>query len=292
MKKEIGYVWMLLVGAVNVISAQPVRNTPVKNWNLESLKINASYHIQAPYLTDFTTIRKLAVNENELTAVPDIALYNQRTTSQQGNLGNLIIQASAFYSPKSKKDPSLINRRRMLQLGLSYQDMVTFESAYFNTIKSDTNDYLSTTREYFVNARASILQLETSYLFTTDPDRAVYLYGGAGLNLGLSVLSVVQENTSESLLYDAPDSTKNQLMVVANDVKGKGYFNAGVSVPFGFHARIYKNWGALADFRYNLMFANNSGAGSFVRNSFQIGLGLQYTFGTFPDKKEEQEEDL
>jgi len=292
MKKEIGFLWMLLFGAINVISAQPVRNTPVKNWNLEGFKINGSYHIQAPYLTDFTTIRKLAVNENELTAVPDIALFNLRSTSQQGNLGNLIIQASAFYSPKSKKDPSLINRRRLLQLGLSYQDMATFEAAYFNTIKSDTNEYLSTTREYFVNARASVLQLESSYLFTTDPDRAVYLYGGAGLNLGFSVLSVMQENTSESLLYNAPDSTKNQLTVVAKDIKGKGYFNAGISIPFGFHARIYKNWGALADFRYNFMLMNNFGAGSTTRSGIQRGLGIKYTIGTFPDKKEEDESEL
>jgi hypothetical protein len=277
-------------GVFAVIHAQPLRTGPVKNWNLEAVRINTSYHIQSPYLTDYTNVRNLASDASQLTEVSDIATFNKRDKTQQGNLGNLIIQASALYCPKSKTDPSLINRRRMVQLGLSYQDMATFESAYFKTEPVDTFKYLSKTREYFVNARASILQLEGAYLFTTDPDRAVYLYGGAGLNLGLSVASVMQENTSESLLYNAPDSTKSQLTVLAKDIKGKGYINAGVSVPFGFHARISKNWGAVADFRYNLMFTNNSGAGSFTRSGFQVGLGLQYTFGTFPDKKEEEEE--
>jgi hypothetical protein len=281
---------LLFLCTISVVVAQPIRTTAVKNWNLEAVRFNASYHIQSPYLTDFTTIRKLAMDQNELTEVPDIASFNKQSNSQQGNLGNLIVQVSALYSPKSKKDPSVINRRRMLQVGLSYQDMATFESAYFKTEPVDTFKYLSKTREYFVNARASILQFEGAYLFTTDPDRAAYLYGGAGVNLGFSLSSLMQENTSETLLYNAPDSTYNELTVLGKDIKSKGYLVAAFAIPFGFHARIHKNWGAVADFRYNLMLVNNSGAGSFVRSGLQLGLGLKYTFGSFPDKKEEEEE--
>ena len=290
MKTAFTLVFGLILGISSMVYAQPIRTAPVKNWNLEAFRINGSYHIQSPHLTDFTNIRNLASDSSGLAKVPDIASYNQRDKTQQGNLGNLIIQASVFYSPKSKTDPSIINRRRMLQLGISYQDMPTFESAYFKTEPVDTFKFLSKTREYFVNARASMLQIEGAYLFTTDPDRALYLYGGAGLNLGFSISSVMQENTSETLLYNAPDSTNNELTVFANDINSKGYVNAALAIPFGFHARIYKNWGAVADFRYNLMLVNNSGAGSFVRSGLQLGLGLKYTFGSFPDKKEEEEE--
>ncbi len=178
----------------------------------------------------------------------------------------------------------------MLQVGLSYQDMATFESAYFNTVKSDTSDFLSNTQEYYVNARQTLLQAEGAYLFTTDPDRAAYLYGGAGIGLGYSISSLMQESTSENASYNSPDTTYNNLVVKAKDIKSKGYLNLMFAVPFGFHARIYKNWGAVADFRYNLMLVNNSAAGSFVRSGIQLGLGIKYTFGSFPDKKEEEEE--
>ena len=49
---------------------------------------------------------------------------------------------------------------------------------------------------------------------------------------------------------------------LSSKVKTKPYLNVAFTVPFGFHARIYKNWGALADFRYNFMVMNNFGAGS------------------------------
>jgi hypothetical protein len=290
MKTEFKLVFAIILGVSSMVYAQPIRTAPVKNWNLEAFRLNASLHIQSPYLTNYTNIRSLAKDASELTAVSDINVFTRRASSQQGNLGNLIVQASALLSPKSKKDPTIINRRRMLQVGLSYQDMATFESAYFNTVKSDTSDFLSNTREYYVNARQTLLQAEGAYLFTTDPDRAVYLYGGVGIGLGYSIASVMQESTSENASYNSPDTTYNDLVVKAKDIKSKGYLNLMLAVPFGFHARIYKNWGAIADFRYNLMLVNNSGAGSFVRSGIQLGLGINYTFGTFPDKKEEEEE--
>jgi hypothetical protein len=151
-------------------------------------------------------------------------------------------------------------------------------------------DTITTTRDYYVKARQNLLQAESAYLFTTDPDRSVYLYGGAGLNLGFSVSSSMEENTGVTITNS--ETEKTTYTPSLKDIKTKPYLNVVFAVPFGFHARIYKNWGALADFRYNFMVINNFGAGSTVRSGLQLGLGIKYTIGTFPDKKEEDESEL
>jgi hypothetical protein len=287
MKNNIKLSLFLIWSFTASLNAQPTRSTPVKKWNLEAFRFNAAYHIHSSTLTDFGTVLNLASNAADLTLVDNFEAYKLAESSRQGNLGNLILQASVLYSPRDRKDATLINRRRMAQFGLSFQNMLTYESGYSLSEKVDT---ITTTRDYYVKARQNLLQAESAYLFTTDPDRSVYLYGGAGLNLGFSVSSSMEENTGVTITNS--ETEKTTYTPSLKDIKTKPYLNVVFAVPFGFHARIYKNWGALADFRYNFMVINNFGAGSTVRSGLQLGLGIKYTIGTFPDKKEEDESEL
>lgn len=287
MKNNIRLLLSLVLAGQACLYAQPIRTAPVKKWNLEAYRFNASYHINSSTLTDYGTVLNLASNSADLTPV-DIEDYNPAERSRQGNLGNLMLQASVLYSPRDRKDATLINRRRMLQLGLSFQNMLTYESGY--SLSEEVDSITTTTRDYYVKARQNLLQAESAYLFTTDPDRAVYLYGGAGLNLGFSVSSSMEENTGVTISNS--ETEKTTYTPNLKDIKTKPYLNVALTVPFGFHARIYKNWGALADFRYNFMLMNNFGAGSTTRSGIQLGLGIKYTIGTFPDKKDEDESEL
>jgi hypothetical protein len=299
MTNNIGFLLIFNFGISSYFNAQPIRNTPVKKWNLEAFRFNASYCNYAPRLTDFTTVQKLAARTADLTSLPDFNVYRRSETSRQGNIGNILLQASVVYSPRNWKDASLINRRRMVQFGLSFQNMSTYETAY--SLNSIVDSVTMRTSDYFVNARQNLLQAESAYLFTTDPDRAVYLYGGAGFNLGFSISSVMEENTSVTITNSVTGKTTYTTRL--KDIKTKPYFNWSFVVPFGFHARIYKNWGALADFRYNLIVINNFGEMTDDKNKFtlenrivrpllQLGLGIKYTIGTFPEKKEVDESEI
>jgi hypothetical protein len=196
---------------------------------------------------------------------------------------------SMGFSPKSKADNS-INRRRTIQLGLGFQDVSTFEAAYSINQKIAGTDS-SYSRDYFVNARQKALFLQGSYIWNTDPDKAVNLYAGLGLDVGYSLSSVLVENTNQSYIYTSDDSTSTTFLPNEKQIDGISYLNLAIVVPFGLHARIYKNWGATADFRYAFNSVNALGASSFMRSHIQVGLGLRYTFGKFPDRKPEEELD-
>jgi hypothetical protein len=287
MKNNIRLLLYLILSSPVCLFAQPIRNTPVKKWNFEAFRFNGSYHIHSSTLTDYGTIQNLASNSTDLTPVDNFEMYNPAERSRQGNLGNLMLQASILYSPRDRKDATLVNRRRMVQLGLSFQNMLTYEAGYSLSEKVDT---ITTTRDYYVKARQNLLQAESAYLLTTDPDRAVYLYGGAGLNLGFSISASMEENTGETITNS--ETEKTTYTPSLKNIKTKPYLNFAFTVPFGFHARIYKNWGALADFRYNLMVMNNFGSGSAVQSGIQLGFGIKYTIGTFPEKQEDDESEL
>lgn len=267
----------------------PEQIWPTKKWNFQSVRLNAYYNIYSPSLVDYEAIKGLAKDIKSLSIPDDINKFNRREDSQQGGLGNLVIVGSVGFSPKSKGD-NTINRRKTVQLGLGYQDLSTFETAYSINEKVTGTDS-SISRDYFVSGRQKAMFLQGAYIWNTDPNKAVNLYAGLGLDLGYSLSSVLVENTNKSFIYTSNDSTSNTFIPNEKTLDGIGYLNIGLVVPFGFHARIYKNWGTTAEFRYALNSTSASGASSFVRSHFQAGLGVRYTFGKFADRKPEEELD-
>jgi hypothetical protein len=142
-----------------------------------------------------------------------------------------------------------------------------------------------------VSGRQKALFLQSAYLFNTDPDKAVNVYAGLGFDLGYSLSSTLIENTNQSYIYTSNDSTNTTFLPNEKTVDAIGLLNVALVVPFGLHARIYKNWGATAEFRYALSSVYALGASSLVRSHFQAGLGVRYTFGKFKDRKPEEELD-
>lgn len=267
----------------------PEQIWPTKKWNLQSIRLNPYFNIYSPKLVDNEVIKSLASDQSALSVPSDIASFNRREDSQQGSLGNFLMVGSLGFSPKSKMDNS-INRRKVIQLGLGYQDVSTFEAAYSINQKIAGTDS-SFSRDYFVSARQKSLFLQGSYIWNTDPDKAVNVYAGLGLDIGYSLSSVLVENTNQSYIYTSNDSTSTTFLPNEKQVDGVSYLNLALVVPFGLHARIYKNWGATAEFRYALNSVSALGASAFVRSHIQAGLGLRYTFGKFPDRKPEEELD-
>lgn len=285
---------LLVLSSFSVIKAQrlpdpPEQIWPTKKWNLQSIRLNPYFNIYSPSLVDNEVIKSLASDQANLSVPIDIAGFNRREDSQQGSLGNFMMIGSMGFSPKSKTDNS-INRRRTIQLGLGFQDVSTFEAAYSINQKITGTDS-SYSRDYFVSGRQKAMFLQGSYIWNTDPDKAVNLYAGLGLDVGYSLSSVLVENTNQSYIYTSDDSTSTTFLPNEKQIDGVSYLNLAVVVPFGLHARIYKNWGATADFRYAFNSVNAIGASSFTRSHIQVGLGLRYTFGKFPDRKPEDELD-
>jgi hypothetical protein len=283
-----------LFGSISVTTAQtlpdpPEQIWPTKKWNFQSVRLNAYYNIYSPKLVDAAAIKLLAADANTLSIPSDLADFNRREDSQQGSLGNLVVIGSVAFSPKSKND-NTINRRKTVQLGLGYQDLSTFETAYSINEKVTGTDS-SISRDYFVSGRQKAMFLQGAHIWNTDPDKAVNIYAGVGLDLGYSLSSVLVENTNKSYIYTSSDSSSNTFLPNEKTLDGVSYFNVALVVPFGFHARIYKNWGTTAEFRYALNSTIASGASSLVRSHFQAGLGVRYTFGKFADRKPEQELD-
>ena len=293
MKKIFTMIVVLLVSHVclqaQTLPDAPEQIWPTKNWNLQSVRVNAFFNIYSPSLVDYEAINGLAKDVESLSIYDDIDEFNRREDSQQGSLGSFLMIGSVGFSPKNKADNS-INRRRTLQLGLGFQDVSTFETAYSINQKIAGTDS-SFSRDYFVSGRQKAIFLQSAYLFNTDPDKAVNVYAGLGFDLGYSLSSTLIENTNQSYIYTSNDSTNTTFLPNERTVDAIGYLNVALVVPFGLHARIYKNWGASAEFRYALNSVNALGASSFVRSHFQVGLGVRYTFGKFKDRKPEQELD-
>jgi hypothetical protein len=292
--KNVYLLVLLVLTSFSISTAQrlpdpPVQIWPTKKWNLQSIRLNPYFNIYSPSLVDNEVIKSLALDQANLSVPIDIASFNRREDSQQGSLGNFMMIGSMGFSPKSKADNS-INRRRTIQLGLGFQDVSTFEAAYSINQKIAGTDS-SYSRDYFVNARQKALFLQGSYIWNTDPDKAVNLYAGLCLDVGYSLSSVLVENTNQSYIYTSDDSTSTTFLPNEKQIDGISYLNLAIVVPFGLHARIYKNWGATADFRYAFNNVNALGASSFMRSHIQVGLGLRYTFGKFPDRKPEEELD-
>jgi hypothetical protein len=289
------FLWAaFLFAGISATTAQtlpdpPEQIWPTKKWNFQSVRLNAYYNIYSPKLVDAEAIKLLAADASTLSIPIDLANFNRREDSQQGSLGNLVVIGSVGFSPKSKND-NTINRRKTVQLGLGYQDLSTFETAYSINEKVIGTDS-SISRDYFVSGRQKAMFLQGSYIWNSDPDKAVNIYAGIGLDLGYSISSVLVENTNKSYLYTSNDSTSNTFLPNEKTLDGIGSINVALVVPFGFHARIYKNWGTTAEFRYALNSMSASGASSLVRSHFQAGLGVRYTFGKFADRKPEEELD-
>lgn len=293
MKKIFTMIVVLLVSHVGLqaqtLPDAPDQIWPTKKWNLQSVRVNAFFNIYSPSLVDYEAIRGLAKDPKSLSIPDDINNFNRREDSQQGVLGNFVMIGSVGFSPKNKAGNS-INRRRTLQLGLGFQDVSTFEASYSINEKFAGTDS-SFSRDFFVSGRQKALFLQSAYLFNTAPDKAVNVYAGLGFDLGYSLSSSLIENTNQSYIYSSNDSTNTTFLPNERTVDAIGYLNMALVVPFGLHARIYKNWGASAEFRYALNSVNALGASSFVRSHFQVGLGVRYTFGKFKDRKPEQELD-
>ena len=292
--KKVYLLALLVLSSFSATTAQrlpdpPEQIWPTKKWNLQSVRLNPYFNIYSPQLVDIEAIKSLASDPNALSVYDDIASFNRREDSQQGSLGNFLMVGSVGFSPKSKLDNS-INRRRTIQLGIGFQDVSTFEAAYSINQKVSGTDS-SYSRDYFVSARQKSLFLHGSYIWNTDPDKAVNVYAGLGLDVGYSLSSVLVENTNQSYIYTSNDSTSTTFIPNEKQIDGVSYLNLALVVPFGLHARIYKNWGATAEFRYALNSVNAAGASSFVRSHIQVGLGIRYTFGKFPDRKPEDELD-
>lgn len=261
---------------------------PIKKWSLQQFKLAGGYNAYSPLLTDYSSISQLAKSSSDLSIPSDIASFNRRGDSQQGSLGNLALWASAGFSPGKPTEKS-INTRRLLQLSLGYQDVSTLEAAYSINQKIFSTPDSSLSRDYFVFGRQRAVMLEGAYLFRTDVERAVYAYGGVGLQLGMSFSSVLEENTNRSFIFTTSDSSATTFIPNISEIKGVPYFNTGLVLPFGAHARIYKNWGAVADFRYVFGFTQAIGGASFTRSYLQATLGISYTLGKFPERKPEDE---
>jgi hypothetical protein len=293
MKKIFTMIAVLMVSNV-CLRAQTLPDAPdpiwpTKNWNLQSVRVNAFFNIYSPSLVDYESIKGLAKDVESLSIPGDIDKFNRREDSQQGSIGNFVMIGSVGFSPKNKADNS-INRRRTLQVGLGFQDVSTFETAYSINQKIAGTDS-SFSRDYFVSGRQKAIFLQSAYLFNTDPDKAVNVYAGLGFDLGYSLSSTLIENTNQSYIYTSNDSTNTTFLPNEKTVDAIGLLNVALVVPFGLHARIYKNWGASAEFRYALSSVYAPGASSLVRSHFQAGLGVRYTFGKFKDRKPEQELD-
>ncbi len=271
-----------------LVQAQVEYPYPIKKWSLQQFKLVGGYNAYSPQLTDYSSISQLAKSSSDLNIPTDIALFNRRDDSQQGSLGNLVLWASAGYSPGNAAEKS-INTRRMLQFSLGYQEVSTLEAAYSINQKIFSTPDSSLSRDYFVFGRQRAVILESVYLLRTDVERAVYAYGGVGLQLGMSLSSVLEENTNRSFIYTTSDSSATTFIPNIEEIKGVSYFNTGLVLPFGAHARIYKNWGAVADFRYVFGFSQALGGLGFTRSYFQASLGISYTLGKFPDRKPEDE---
>jgi len=263
---------------------------PIKKWNPIQYRFSGGYNIYNPTLTDYQTILKLAKNATEVELPADIDQFNRRNDSQQGSLGNLILTASAAYSPGNVNDKT-VYRSRMVQFSIGYQDISTFEAAYSINQKLFANTDSSLSRDFFANGRQKTLMLEGAYLRSTDQERAVYLYAGLGLQLGMSLSSKLEVNTNRSYLYSSSDSSNTTFIPKVSSLSGVSYLNTGLAIPFGLHARIWKNWGVAADFRYVLGYSLAFGASGYGRSYMQAGLGLCYSFGKFPERKPEADLD-
>lgn len=263
---------------------------PIKPWSLQQFKLVGGYNAYSPQLTDYGSIAELAKSASDLSIPADISAFNRRSDSQQGSLGNLVMMASAGFSPGNAAEKT-INTRKLLQFSLGYTEVSTLEAAYSINQRIFSTPDSSLSRDYFVYGRQRAVILEGAYLFRTDVERAVYAYGGAGLQLGMSISSTLEENTNRSFIYTSNDSSATTFIPNIKEIKGAPYLNTGLVIPFGVHARIFKNWGAVADFRYALGYTQALGGPGFVRSHFQATLGLSYTLGKFPDRKPEDELD-
>lgn len=276
----------LIVSGLSLSAQTPAADskpTSNKRFSLSDYQLNVSFNAYKPELTDYQTLKLIAANAADLNLPTNIDSFSRRPDSQEGSQGTALVVLSASFSPYSKKKEGY-NKQQLWRVGLSFRDVNTYESSY-NFAQTITQDS-STSRDYLVNANQKVLGLETMYTFSTDVEKPVNVYVGLGLTAGYSISSNMEVNSNFNTIMKQPDGVNQTTFTPSSSIiKGKNAMYMGVFIPAGFHVRVKKNIGVLAEFRYGMYSTTISSGPKFSRNSVFAGIGLRYTLGVFEDKK-------
>ncbi len=252
--------------------------------NQADYQFGVFFNAYSPVLTDYSTLKSIAVNPAELNLPANIDSFTRRPDSQEGSQGTAMIVLSTSFSPYSKSKER-VNRQHAFRVGLSFRDVNTYESSYNYSI--NINDSTTKSRDYFVNGNQKFLGLETMYTISSDDEKPVNVYIGLGLSAGYSIASTLEVNSNlNTILKQFDGNSQTQFTPNSSIIKGKNALYTGVFIPAGVHVRVRKNLGALAEFRYGMYSTAISGGGpKYSRNSVFAGIGIRYTFGVFEDRK-------
>ncbi|MFM2285108.1 MAG: hypothetical protein RLZZ543_605 [Bacteroidota bacterium] len=246
-------------------------------------QLGVFFNAYAPVLTDYQLIQTLASSPADLNLPANIDAFTRRLDSQEGNQGTASVVLSTAFSPWSKKKEAY-NKQHLLRVGLNFRDVNTYETSY-NFAETITPDS-SISRDYVVNANQKVLGVETMYSISTDAEKAVNVFVGLGLTAGYTVSSSLEVNSNLNIIKKQADGANATKFIPNNRIiKGKSAMYSGVFIPAGIHARVRKNVGVLAEFRYSMFNTSASNGGpKFSRNSIFAGIGIRYTFGVFESK--------
>jgi len=252
-------------------------------WAKNDYQFSGYFNGHSSYLTDYASAIQNAKNESAFVVPDSISLYTKRNDRQQGSVGGYQVYLSAGFNPVSKRDGS-VNKRRIARIGLSFQELVTLETAYTRTevLNADT----SISRDYFINGKQQVVSIDGMYSFSTDPEKAVNVFAGLGVGIGFSVSHILEENFNRNLIVRVDNGgTINDFTPNFVEHSGKTIVNLGVFLPVGLNARIYKNLSAVIEARGALNYIQTFGGTSFIRPHVLAGFGLRYTFGEFPERE-------
>lgn len=201
----------------------------------------------------------------------------------------------------STKDKTKYNDNFLLRVGFNHihYSPLYFSSSDEKTFSPDTL-YSSQTGEiilsdsiartsYWVEYTTEQIRLDVSVIFRTNPQARWSLYGGAGINGGVSLNSFTQVNETfmrgKRFYYENGNSTSYSIYESGSTrVKNKQssgasvYFPLGVNVRLGNKRPFWKNLHLFYEFRPGLSFLNVPELGSTINASLSQGLGLKITW--------------
>jgi len=270
------------------VDAQMNPELKFKKFKLSDFQFTGYFTSSPNQLVEYTTIRDLASNPEELALPDSIDSYTRRETSQEGSQGSAAVIASFSFNPFNKERGEY-NERQVWRIGLAFRGMKTFESSYNKSTSSPGMDStivdVTESRDYFVNASQTGLMLETSYSFSSDPTKPVKAFIGVGAQFGYTIGSRMEVNSNTNIITQYIDESETVFTPNNFNVNGKNSMLWGVFIPAGVHIRVRKNLGVVTEVRYGLT-GNNSSAISFTRSTVYAGVGLRFTLGTFEDKQD------
>lgn len=287
------FLGLLFIGLVQISFAQneteKIKNSGSK-FKISEISVYGGALLNKSILSSSNDIQNLSTNSQLLPK--DLSEYKYYSLSDLQSFPSIAIQIAAK-----------LTKNRKLRFGIAYSDGVS-TSAYY--LKEDVS-YLDTlyptnsaqavyvdsiySSHYSISKISQNINLEASYLTSTNPESRFSLYTGLGLSIGISLdtqtrISHTQANYLEysvasgtySSIYDNKFDNYN---TESEKIKSKANFNASAFVPLGLDFRLSKKsefWKMIhlfAESRPGLTFTNVPEIGSKQNATFQYGFGFK-----------------